>query len=71
VPVLSLGAARRFLIRPAAGGPSTTFRPVAGDLIVMGGRCQRDWRHCLPKQATPSGMRISVNFAASSQFRPD
>ena len=71
VPVLSLGAARRFLIRPAAGGPSTTFRPVAGDLIVMGGRCQRDWRHCVPKQATPSGPRISVNFAASSQFRPD
>ena len=44
---------------------------VAGDLIVMGGRCQRDWRHCVPKQATPSGPRISVNFAASSQFRPD
>jgi alkylated DNA repair dioxygenase AlkB len=71
VPVLSLGAARRFLIRPTRGGPSITFRPVAGDLIVMGGRCQRDWRHCVPKQTTPTGPRISVNFAASSQFRPD
>lgn len=52
VPVLSLGAARRFLVRPAAG-----------DLVVMGGRCQRDWRHSVPKQATQAGPRISVNFA--------
>jgi alkylated DNA repair dioxygenase AlkB len=60
VPVLSLGAARRFLVRP-----------LAGDLIVMGGRCQMDWRHCVPKQASPAGSRISVNFAASSQMLRD
>lgn len=71
VPVLSLGAARRFLVRPTDGGPSTTFRPLAGDLVVMGGRCQTDWRHCVPKQTTPAGPRISVNFAASSQALPD
>lgn len=71
VPVLSLGAARRFLIRPTAGGPSLTFRPLAGDLIVMGGRCQTDWRHCVPKETWPARSRISVNFAASSQMLPD
>ncbi|CAM3592674.1 alpha-ketoglutarate-dependent dioxygenase AlkB [Nocardioides zeicaulis] len=71
VPVLSLGAPRRFLVRPTQGGPSRTFRPLAGDLIVMGGRCQVDWRHSVPKDAGPSGPRISVNFAASSQSRPD
>ncbi|MCF6376331.1 alpha-ketoglutarate-dependent dioxygenase AlkB [Nocardioides KLBMP 9356] len=71
VPVLSLGAARRFLIRPTAGGASRTFRPLAGDLVVMGGRCQVDWRHCVPKEVGPSGPRISVNFAATSQSRPD
>ena len=71
VPVLSLGAARRFLVRPTAGGPSSTFRPLAGDLIVMGGRCQTDWRHCVPKQTSPADSRISVNFAASSQTLPD
>jgi alkylated DNA repair dioxygenase AlkB len=71
VPVLSLGAPRRFLVRPAGGGPSTAFHPTAGDLVVMGGRCQRDWRHCVPKQTAPSGPRISVNFAATSQFRAD
>jgi alkylated DNA repair dioxygenase AlkB len=63
VPVLSLGATRRFLIRPRAGGASITLHPAGGDLVVMGGRTQRDWRHCVPKQATPSGERISVNFA--------
>jgi alkylated DNA repair dioxygenase AlkB len=35
----------------------------SGDLIVMGGRSQRDWRHSVPKQATPAGPRISINFA--------
>jgi alkylated DNA repair dioxygenase AlkB len=63
VPVLSLGAARRFLIRPADGGRSLSLTAAAGDLIVMGGRSQRDWRHCVPKQSTPSGPRISINFA--------
>jgi alkylated DNA repair dioxygenase AlkB len=63
VPVLTLGATRRFLIRPISGGPAATFRPVSGDLIVMGGRAQRDWRHCVPKETTPNGPRISINFA--------
>jgi len=67
VPVLTLGAQRRFLLRPVDGGPSTVLRPVAGDLVVMGGRCQTDWRHCVPKQAGASGPRISVNFSAREQ----
>lgn len=71
VPVLSLGAARRFLVRPADGGPSTVLSPVSGDLVVMGGRCQTDWRHSVPKQTGRAGPRISVNFRASSQGRPD
>ncbi len=63
VPVLSLGATRRFLIRPAEGGASTSLKVATGDLVVMGGRSQHDWRHSVPKQATPAGPRISVNFA--------
>jgi alkylated DNA repair dioxygenase AlkB len=63
VPVLSLGATRRFLIKPAQGGKSLSFTVASGDLIVMGGRAQRDWRHCVPKQQTPAGPRISINFA--------
>jgi alkylated DNA repair dioxygenase AlkB len=63
VPVLSLGATRRFLIKPAQGGKSVSLTVASGDLIVMGGRSQRDWRHSVPKQATPAGPRISINFA--------
>jgi alkylated DNA repair dioxygenase AlkB len=71
VPVLSLGSPRRFLIRPRAGGASVRFTPAAGDLIVMGGRAQRDWLHMVPKQATAAGPRISVNFKATEQAVKD
>lgn len=67
VPVLSLGATRRFLVRAREGGKSTTFKVESGDLIVMGGRCQRDWVHMVPKETYPSGPRISVNFGSSAQ----
>lgn len=66
VPVLSLGASRKFLIRPLEGGAkSVALHPASGDLIVMGGRCQVDWRHTVPKQTAPSGPRISINFKPS------
>jgi alkylated DNA repair dioxygenase AlkB len=41
IPVLSLGATRRFLVRPRGGGPSKTIVAHGGDLVVMGGRCTR------------------------------
>ena len=55
VPLLSLGAARRFLVKPRDGGKSTVFTPASGDLLVMGGRAQRDWLHSAPKQTKPTG----------------
>jgi alkylated DNA repair dioxygenase AlkB len=67
VPVLSLGAPRRFLIKPRRGGRSTGFTPQSGDLIAMGGRAQRDWLHSVAKQATPAGPRVSVNFSSRLQ----
>jgi alkylated DNA repair dioxygenase AlkB len=67
VPVLSLGAPRRFLIKPRHGGRSIGFTPQSGDLIVMGGRAQRDWLHSVPKQVRPAGPRISVNFSSRLQ----
>ena len=67
VPVVSLGATRRFLIRPADGGSSIAFTPAGGDVIIMRGRCQRDWQHCVPKQRTPVGGRMSLNFNSRAQ----
>jgi alkylated DNA repair dioxygenase AlkB len=68
VPVLSLGATRRFLLKPRDGGASIRLTPASGDLVVMGGRCQHTWRHCVPKQTTPAGARVSVNFQSTSQM---
>ncbi len=33
-----------------------------GDLLVMGGSCQRTWEHAVPKTARRVGARISVQF---------
>ena len=62
VAILSLGAPRHLLLRPAAAGRSLRFALGPGDLLVMGGSCQRTWDHAVPKTARPVGPRISVQF---------
>ncbi|WP_432138080.1 MULTISPECIES: alpha-ketoglutarate-dependent dioxygenase AlkB [unclassified Streptomyces] len=63
VAILSVGAPRDLLLRPAHGGGETVRRPLGhGDLIVMGGSCQRTWEHCVPKSTRAAGPRISVQF---------
>jgi alkylated DNA repair dioxygenase AlkB len=64
VATLSLGAPRRFFLRPKGGGRSLAFSLGAGDLLVMGGTCQRTFQHSVPKLAR-AGSRIAV------MFRPD
>ena len=61
VAILSLGAPRRFLLKPATGGRSLRFDLGDGDLLVMGGACQRTWRHGIPKVKS-AGPRISIQF---------
>lgn len=61
VAILTLGSARRFLLRPRGGGASMAFDPGPGDLLVMGGTCQRTWEHSVPKRAS-AGPRICVMF---------
>jgi alkylated DNA repair dioxygenase AlkB len=65
IPVLSLGATRRFLIKPDSGGRSTVIVTHGGDLVVMGGRCQKDYKHSVPKQRAAAGPRLSLNFSAA------
>ena len=63
VAILSLGSPRNLMLRPRAGGHDTLRFPLGhGDLIVMGGSCQRTWEHAIPKTAKPVGPRISVQF---------
>ncbi len=65
VAIVSLGAPRRFLLRPAGGGRSLRLTPASGDLLVLGGTCQRTWEHCVPKTGS-AGPRISVMFREAS-----
>lgn len=62
VAIVSLGAPRRLLLRPRAGGAALRFELGSGDLLVMGGSCQRTWEHAVPKTARTVGPRISVQF---------
>jgi alkylated DNA repair dioxygenase AlkB len=63
VAILSLGAPRALALRPAGGGgPALRHEVGHGDLLVMGGSCQRTWQHAVPKTARPAGPRISIQF---------
>ena len=62
VAIVSLGATRVFAMRPRGGGPSLRLPQGHGDLLVMGGSCQRTWEHAVPKTAIPKGPRISIQF---------
>jgi alkylated DNA repair dioxygenase AlkB len=63
VAILSLGTPRALMLRPVGGGSDTLRYDVGhGDLLVMGGSCQRTWQHGIPKTARPTGPRISVQF---------
>jgi alkylated DNA repair dioxygenase AlkB len=61
VALVSLGETRPFLVRPRGGGRSQRFFLAAGDLLVTGGRTQREWQHSIPKVAS-AGPRISIAF---------
>lgn len=62
VAIVSFGAARRLSLRPRDGGPQIGFALGHGDLVVMGGSCQRTWDHAILKTARAVGPRISVQF---------
>ena len=62
VAILSVGSARTLSLRPRGGGESRGFSLGHGDLVVMGGSCQRTWDHAIPKTSKAVGPRISIQF---------
>jgi alkylated DNA repair dioxygenase AlkB len=63
VAIISVGAPRSLLLRPRLGGGPTLRHDLGhGDLIVMGGSCQRTWQHAVPKSTRALGPRISIQF---------
>lgn len=82
IAVLTLGATRPWLLRPRSRrhdhdetryqGASHDLRPAAGDLLVMGGRCQADWEHSVPPIRTAVGPRVSLQWRwTSKRGRPE
>jgi alkylated DNA repair dioxygenase AlkB len=67
VAIVSVGDPRRLVLRPRGGGESVAFEMGHGDLVVMGGSCQRTWEHAVPKVAH-AGPRLSVQFRPFNVF---
>ncbi|WGL53136.1 alpha-ketoglutarate-dependent dioxygenase AlkB [Nocardioides sp. BP30] len=67
VAILSIGDPRRLALRPRGGGDSRVVEMGHGDLLVMGGSCQRTWEHAVPKVAK-AGPRMSVQFRPLNVF---
>jgi hypothetical protein len=68
VATVSLGARRRFRLRPVGGQPALELRPGHGDLVVMGGACQHEWEHTVPKEASAVGPRMSITLRHTAQL---
>ncbi|KRE37949.1 DNA repair protein [Janibacter sp. Soil728] len=62
VAIVSLGSARHLTLRPRDGGRSQRVALGHGDLVVMGGACQRTWDHAVPKTSAAVGPRVSIQF---------
>jgi len=63
--ILSLGSPRRFLLRPAGGGPSRCLSLRGGDLVVLGGTIHETFEHCVPKERW-AGPRMAVMMRPSA-----
>ena len=63
---LSLGASRRFLVRPKKrghGGRASRGVDLGhGDLLLMRGRSQADWQHSISRTKQTVGLRINLTF---------
>jgi alkylated DNA repair dioxygenase AlkB len=57
---LAFGATRPFQLVSRQGGEITSIDMASGDLYVMGGRCQADWYHGVPKRPEGCGPKISA-----------
>jgi alkylated DNA repair dioxygenase AlkB len=61
---VSLGAPRRFVLKPRGAPPGVSWRWMLGEgsALVMGGATQRACVHAVPKTAVPVGPRLNLTF---------
>jgi len=75
IGILTLGARRPFLMRPRAArydlsdrrGVTHDLAPIGGDLLVMGGACQTNWEHAVPKAGPSVAGRMSLQWRWTSR----
>jgi alkylated DNA repair dioxygenase AlkB len=76
IAVLTVGGRRPWYLRPRTNrfahelpnhGATHDISPASGDLLVMGGRCQADWEHSVPKVGSAVGPRISLQWRWTSR----
>ena len=65
IAIVSVGAPRPLKLRPRGGGSSLSWPLGNGDLFVMGGACQHDWEHTVPKVRVSHGPRLSITFRST------
>ena len=66
---LCLGSPRPLSLQASGGEGRHVIDLGSGDLYVMGGRCQADWRHGIPRR-DDSGPRISCVWRWTSRTGP-
>lgn len=64
IAAVSFGETRDFVIREGTSGKGADhIVPLShGDLFIMKGKSQSDFRHGLPKAQSPKGRRVSLTF---------
>ena len=65
IAIVSVGSPRPLRLRPRGGGSSLSWDLGNGDLFVMGGACQHEWEHTVPKVRVTRGPRLSITFRST------
>jgi alkylated DNA repair dioxygenase AlkB len=74
VAVISVGAGRPWTLTPRGVDHTQVIdlAPGHGDVLVMGGRCQSDWVHGVPRAPGVSRPRVSMQWRWTSRTgRPE
>jgi alkylated DNA repair dioxygenase AlkB len=69
---LSYGAERSFILKHKTSGETRKLRLGDGNLLLMAGAMQANWRHGINKETRPTSARLNLTFryihATSSKF---
>ena len=59
---VSLGAERDFVFKHKKTGETVSVPLKSGSIVLMGGDCQKNWKHSVPKRMRVKEPRINLTF---------